>query len=79
MPLKEDLLYDIEDNYLIPDYILKNKSIYVSEKNVKEEVSSRIKMKLKKYGVNNINIDSMDTLAINVIKLVKEHNYANKS
>ena len=79
MPLKEDLLYDIEDNYLIPDYILKNKSIYVSEKNVREEVSSRIKMKLKKYGVNNINIDSMDTLAINVIKLVKEHNYANKS
>lgn len=71
-----DQLFDISSEEYIPSFLLQNKKLWEVEKEIKKDLITKNKRKLKSNSVAFTTISSQKEINTKIIQLLEEHKYA---
>lgn len=69
-------LYDVENNYYIPQFVSSNKKIKEIEINLKQEMYEKYVENLKKMKIDVVSINGLSDINFKIIELLERHKYA---
>ena len=69
--------YNVDENFYIPEIILKDIKLQELEKEAKEKIYKSCLNKLKKYRISTTTVDTDKEIVTKIIELLERHKYAN--